>query len=424
MKKESVSRQLNYIDWDFSSGQKGTAKLTHWYPGTFTNQLPAALIQSLSDPGDVIFDPYGGIGTSAAEALRLGRRVWYTDLNPIAVLSSYTYSCLLLLKIYAEKDLEAFFGHFEDMLLGKSSNGLFSIRDELERVCQQLEDKLAPLILPTPEVLQGILRKREEMNVRTLAQWIHRQTLNEIESIEELHANSPSYFVKLFTDFMISANLRGLSSQVKSWGHIADNVRPKDFTYKSSRVYFRRWLSGLKNSLKGADTGHTRKKPMNPLAAFSIHDWSKPMTIECPFQSGASAIITSPPYGDAIDYIYSQKLSLYALGYEESEISMLCSGEIGARRKRSRPDSRQKWAMQMADAMITQAAFVEGQYIAAILPHKNHGREIGLNLMIQELAKKGWHKFYEKDRSISQKKTRQSWTSIKMETITIFTRGN
>jgi hypothetical protein len=49
-----------------------------WEPVSF-------LIQTLSDPYDLVLDPFMGSGVTAREALRLGRRFVGIDLNPIAV---------------------------------------------------------------------------------------------------------------------------------------------------------------------------------------------------------------------------------------------------------------------------------------------------------------------------------------------------
>jgi SAM-dependent methyltransferase len=49
-----------------------------WEPVSF-------LIQNLSDPHDLVLDPFMGSGVTAREALRVGRRFIGIDLNPIAV---------------------------------------------------------------------------------------------------------------------------------------------------------------------------------------------------------------------------------------------------------------------------------------------------------------------------------------------------
>lgn len=425
MNLDKISRQLSYIDWDFTVTHKGAARPNHWYPGSFTSQLPSALIQALSRPGEIVFDPYGGIGTTCAESIRLGRRVWSVDINPVGVLGSYVFSALLILKATSPKDLDLFLDNLEELINGKSDAGLFSVKDQIDDIGQSIEQTLSLYLIPTPKHAHTLLQKNSTPNSEALSSWTHQLTLSEIEKLKSSSNNYNSYFLKLFIDFMQSANIRNLSSQIKSWGHIADNVKPKDFIYKDSNAAYRRWLKGLRNSVRKVETKHIDfQEYTQPWAAFSLYDWSEDSQLNCPFGEEVDLIVTSPPYGDAIDYIFAQKLSLYYLGYTDDELSRMCAQEIGARRKRFKSDSREKWAEQMTKAMLRQAKFVKGGFIATVLPHKNHGRETGLNLMKASLEDNGWWKFYEVDRSISQKKTRQSWTSIKMETITIFARKN
>jgi DNA modification methylase len=44
-------------------------------------------------------------------------------------------------------------------------------------------------------------------------------------------------------------------------------------------------------------------------------------------------LVTSPPYADAIDYTFAQRLSLYLIGYDDFQIKNISNVEIGARRK-------------------------------------------------------------------------------------------
>src|SRR5213594_3217987 len=53
----------------------------------FTRRPPnvvRAYIERYSREGDVVFDPFGGTGVTAIEALLLGRRAIHNDLNPFA----------------------------------------------------------------------------------------------------------------------------------------------------------------------------------------------------------------------------------------------------------------------------------------------------------------------------------------------------
>ncbi len=56
------------------------------YRGCFKPQLPAYFIDRLSKPGDFIYDPFSGRGTTAIEAALMGRNVIANDINPLSAM--------------------------------------------------------------------------------------------------------------------------------------------------------------------------------------------------------------------------------------------------------------------------------------------------------------------------------------------------
>jgi len=88
MKKESEGRKItvkkdefirnSYGLWEFPT-ERGQDKFDH--PATFPLELPKRLIQQLSYRGDIIFDPFGGVGTTALAAKQLGRKYILTEIS-------------------------------------------------------------------------------------------------------------------------------------------------------------------------------------------------------------------------------------------------------------------------------------------------------------------------------------------------------
>lgn len=90
-----VSR-LTSVDWAFT--EDNTTYLSHDlhpYPSKFIPQIPANFIAALSLPGETVWDPFGGSGTTAFEALLQGRAAVSTDANPIATLVATAKCCTL-----------------------------------------------------------------------------------------------------------------------------------------------------------------------------------------------------------------------------------------------------------------------------------------------------------------------------------------
>lgn len=54
------------------------------YPARFSPEFVRSAINELTCPGDVVFDPFMGAGTTAVEALAAGRKFIGCDLNPLA----------------------------------------------------------------------------------------------------------------------------------------------------------------------------------------------------------------------------------------------------------------------------------------------------------------------------------------------------
>ena len=60
----------------------------HSYPAKFTIDLAIEYIHKLTNPGDVVYDPFLGSGTTLLASRLLGRNGFGTDINHIAILIS------------------------------------------------------------------------------------------------------------------------------------------------------------------------------------------------------------------------------------------------------------------------------------------------------------------------------------------------
>lgn len=84
---KSVVQSLKSVQWDFEAANTShSAHAIQPYPAKFPPQIPEHLIGILSQPGTTVLDCFGGCGTSAVEAVRLGRRAYVIDANPVATL--------------------------------------------------------------------------------------------------------------------------------------------------------------------------------------------------------------------------------------------------------------------------------------------------------------------------------------------------
>lgn len=79
-----VGRRLRGLDWDLAEARSDEhTHALHPYPAKFVPQLPRHVIAALSQPGDLVLDPFSGGGTSAVEAITAGRRFYGIDANAV-----------------------------------------------------------------------------------------------------------------------------------------------------------------------------------------------------------------------------------------------------------------------------------------------------------------------------------------------------
>jgi len=91
---KQVANTFQSINWSFTTDDTGflTHDL-HPYPAKFIPQIPGHCIAQLSLPGELVLDPFGGSGTTALEAIRLGRRALSMDANAVGTLIGRVKTC-------------------------------------------------------------------------------------------------------------------------------------------------------------------------------------------------------------------------------------------------------------------------------------------------------------------------------------------
>lgn len=79
---------LPYFTNEFwTSGQRKASRLHEVsYRACFKPQLPAFFIERLTQPGDTVYDPFMGRGTTPLQAALMGRRPVGSDINPLSAM--------------------------------------------------------------------------------------------------------------------------------------------------------------------------------------------------------------------------------------------------------------------------------------------------------------------------------------------------
>jgi DNA modification methylase len=93
----------NGREWNFHDEETNEhLHSLHPYPAKFIPQIPRRAIEMWSKPGDLVYDPFSGCGTTLLEASLMGRQAAGTDNNAVAVLATRAKTAN-----YRNTDLEA-----------------------------------------------------------------------------------------------------------------------------------------------------------------------------------------------------------------------------------------------------------------------------------------------------------------------------
>jgi hypothetical protein len=84
---EGAPREVPTFTNEFWTAKQRQASSLHEvsYRACFKPQLPRFFIERLTQPGDVVYDPFMGRGTTVVEAALLGRIPWGNDVNPLSI---------------------------------------------------------------------------------------------------------------------------------------------------------------------------------------------------------------------------------------------------------------------------------------------------------------------------------------------------
>lgn len=290
-------QRLDRVHWNFprSGTAPGSVHTLHWFPGNFIPQIPAALIQVLSKPGELVLDPFCGSGTTGVEAMRLGRR---------SIVSDRMSAC-------------TFIAEAKIALLGGALN---------RRLCGEL----LALLTFDQQCRSDYIGLRGEGQAPELAQWYAQDTLAQLRYIWALieAQNLPARRVlsTLFSDLLFDCASTGQSvtstgkPRRHHWGWVADNVRPKSFVAHNAIALFRNRIAVLGD----------HAVPYALDLPIAVQQDARQMALP---DRIIDLIVTSPPYIGVIDYTRANRLLYTWMGWSmESERR----DEIGARFRRQR----------------------------------------------------------------------------------------
>lgn len=313
LKEQEIFSTLDRVDWDFpgSSTPVRTVHSFHWFPGNFIPQIPAYLVQLLSEPGDLVFDPFCGSGTTGIEAIRLGRRAWLSDLNRASIQVSRG-KVAAIVNPQVGKDLQSF------------------VRDLVWENILRL-DKVG---------------RNSEGSDPELRLWFDEDTLAQLRYLWRLVESAPYCDLRYLLEVIFSDALFACGSVCGAptstggrrrhhWGWIADNVRPRKPIRHNAIKLFRDRAFRAATVLQAESTACQESVTIarEDARVLSVPD------------SSMDLVITSPPYLGMIDYALANRLTYLWMGWSLQEDR---DGEIGARYRRSRQHVMNEYVESMS----------------------------------------------------------------------------
>jgi len=284
---------LKSVDWSFMD--MDTSYLTHDlhpYPAKFPPQIPATLIEALSEEGEVILDPFVGAGTTLVEAFRLGRRSIGVDINPIAVLVSRAKT-----QVLSNDDLQ-----------------------ELEEVCQALEGDLASTY-GRPSLFREMYPPPQSSvpPIPNIDKWFATHVQSELANCVGRIGQVRSERVRTLIQVALSSIIVRVSYQDSETRYVARNK-----SIPPGTVY-RLLLGQIANMQHKLET--LKRYAGNPQAEVLIGDSRCLRGIP---SNSVDLIVTSPPYPNAYDYHLYHRHRLYWLGFDPKQV---LANEIGSHLK-------------------------------------------------------------------------------------------
>lgn len=293
-----IVRRLQEINWEFT--REDTSYLghdLHPYPAKFIPQIPANLIVALSLRGEKIWDPFGGSGTTALEALLLGRNAISTDANPIATLITKAKCTALSPEQRSELSL----------LVDRMRT--LERTPEVGKILSRIGDRASNRVPPIPNLLE----------------WFSESSVEELSYIrEEINAladqSSRTFALVAFSSIVLSASYQDAETRYAR--------RPR--TLAPGRV-LGLYARALENSLRTHEHLESLLGYRKALVETAdIRTVDQRHLIE---QESIDLIVTSPPYANSTDYHLYHRFRLFWLGYDPRELARC---EIGSHLRHQR----------------------------------------------------------------------------------------
>jgi len=323
-----ILEKLRAVNWSFV--EEDTTYLSHNihpYPAKYIPQIPNELIKKLSLPGEVVWDPFGGSGTTALEAILLGRQAVSSDINPVALVVGKAKTTTILKE--EEEELKKFVGNLK--LLAQDTS---SLEYAISRHQSDIE-KFVPLI-------------------PNIEKWFHQHSVNELAyirwSIEtKLNDNCKTIALSVFSKIIIRVSFQDSETRYAS--------KPREVTEGETLTVFCSEFYSTLNKITQLPSFLKHRD-----AKFILANFVEEKVVE---NNSVDLIVSSPPYPNATDYHLYHRFRIFWLGYDPRQMA---TSEIGSHLRHQKEGTAiQGYLDEMKSCLIKMYSSLRGGRYAVLV---------------------------------------------------------
>ncbi len=276
----------NCVNEFWTSKQRAASSLHEIsYRACFKPQLPRFFIQRLTAPGEIVYDPFMGRGTTILEAALLGRIPCGCDVNPLSV-------CLTRPRLeppsLSEVEARLAKVDWSDGVSGPEDLLVFYHPETLREICA---------------LKKHLLRRKAEGQLDAVDRWIEMIALN------RLTGHSPGFF-SVYTmppnqavTVEVQRKINAKRAQTPSRRHVAAIIRKKS-----------RQLLG--------DCGSKERASLAQAAPSAILLTAKANATPEIRSGTVSLVVTSPPFLDVVNYAGDNWLRCWFIGVDPAAVAL------------------------------------------------------------------------------------------------------
>ncbi len=267
--------------------RRGQKPFPHPFPARMPVEVARAAVEALTKPGDLVLDPMAGSGAVAKAAITCGRRAAAIDIDPLAIIQARA------------------------LCASPSPRGFDQIEQRLIQCAQKLYSDQA--------FLRAQWKALDDEGRKFLEYWFPEDHADQLFSLSVAldEVASPEVwpvFATILSSLIIS---RGSGA---SMAMDLSRSRPHRVATKRARAPFAAW----DRQVRAFRTYYETSAPMGQ-ASLHIGD-ARRLTLH---DGSVDAVVTSPPYLNAIDYLRTSKFSLIFLGSRLSELRSIRARSVG-----------------------------------------------------------------------------------------------